>query len=193
MQKYWRDRFKSGSGAALPFPRSLAEPDGTNSEAKKEVRKETSKKSRTPPSLGPLPEPCDGKPSDNKVKKDSVTTDLDRVLHLAGELRSNGTHAKAVFACAHHGIWLEYDLPPHLQATQLFVDRHFHLRPIAHLLGAYPRVGVVLVDRHKARIFDLRLRDLTEREGLFQPLSRKGRSDGFADTHARPCPAPGGR
>ncbi len=114
------------------------------------------------------------------MKKDSARADLDRVLHLAGELRSNGTHAKAVFACAHQGIWLEYDLPPHLPATQLFVDRHFHLRPIAHLLGAYPRVGVVLVDRHKARIFDLRLRDLTEREGLFQPLSRKGRSDGFA-------------
>jgi peptide subunit release factor 1 (eRF1) len=50
------------------------------------------------------------------------------------------------------------------------------------LLGAFPKLGVVLVDRHRARIFDLDLRlgELTERKGLFQPLSRKGRSDGYA-------------
>ncbi len=154
--------------------------DATNSAEKKEVRKEARSEVKNVTSRKPLAEPCEGKPGENKLKKDSARADLDRILHLAGELRSNGTHAKAVFACAHQEIWLEYDLPPSLPATQLFVDRHFHLKPIAHLLGAYPRVGVVLVDRHKARIFDLRLRDLTEREGLFQPLSRKGRSDGFA-------------
>lgn len=117
---------------------------------------------------------------DNKKKKDAARADLDRVARLSGELRSNGTHAKGVFACAAQNIWREYDLPPTLSATQLFVDRHFHLRPLAHLLGAFPRLGVVLVDRHKARIFDLRLGELTEREGLFQTLSRKGRSDGYA-------------
>jgi peptide subunit release factor 1 (eRF1) len=37
-----------------------------------------------------------------------------------------------------------------------------------------------MVDRHRARIFDFRLGELTEREDLFQPLSRRGRSDGFA-------------
>jgi peptide subunit release factor 1 (eRF1) len=60
------------------------------------------------------------------------------------------------------------------------VDRRFHLKPIAHLLGASPLLGVVLVDRHRARIFDLRLGELTEREDLFHPLPRRGRSDGFA-------------
>ena len=44
----------------------------------------------------------------------------------------------------------------------------------------FRQLGVVLVDRHRARIFDLRLGELTEREGLFQPLSRKARSDGYA-------------
>jgi len=38
----------------------------------------------------------------------------------------------------------------------------------------------VLVDRHRARIFDLRLGELTERQDLFHPLPRRGRSDGFA-------------
>jgi peptide chain release factor subunit 1 len=117
---------------------------------------------------------------ESKGKKDSVRADVDRVVRLSGELRSNGTHAKAVFACAAQNIWHEYELPPTLLGTQMFVDRHFHLKPLAHMLGAFPRIGVVLVDRHKARIFDLRLGELTEREGLFQTLSRKGRSDGYA-------------
>lgn len=115
-----------------------------------------------------------------KGKRDTPHADLDRILRLSGELRTNGTHAKAVFACSSQNFWREYDLPPTLSGTQLFADRHFHLKPLAHLLGAFPRLGVVLVDRHRARIFDLRLGELTEREDLFHPLPRRGRSDGFA-------------
>ena len=117
---------------------------------------------------------------ESEDKKDGARADMDRILRLSGELRSNGTHGKAVFACAAQNLWREYDLPASLPSTQLFVDRHFHLKPIAHLLGALPLLGVVLVDRHRARIFDLRLGELTEREDLFHPLSRKGRSDGYA-------------
>jgi peptide subunit release factor 1 (eRF1) len=117
---------------------------------------------------------------DNKDKKDTTRADLDRILRMSAELRSNGTHGKAVYACASHSLWREYDLPASLPSTQLFLDRHFHLKPIAHLLGASPLLGVVLVDRHRARIFDLRLGELTEREDLFHPLTRKGRSDGYA-------------
>jgi peptide chain release factor subunit 1 len=116
---------------------------------------------------------------ESKGRKDCARADADRILQLASELRSNGTHAKAVFACAARGMWLEYDLQPRLPATQLFIDHRFHIKPLAHLLGAFPRLGIVLVDRHRARIFDLRLGELTEREDFFQPLSRKGRSDGF--------------
>lgn len=117
---------------------------------------------------------------ESKGSKDCARADMDRILRLSGELRSNGTHGKAVFACSAQDIWREYDLPANLAGTQLFVDRHFHLKPIAHLLGASPLLGVVLVDRHRARIFDLRLGELTEREDLFHPVPRRGRSDGFA-------------
>jgi len=117
--------------------------------------------------------------TENKATRDSARADIDRILRLSADLRSNGTHAKAVFACAAQNFWQEYELPPTLPGTQLLVDHRFHLKPIALLLGALPSLGVVLVDRHRARIFDLRLGELTEREDLFQPLSRKGRSDGF--------------
>jgi peptide subunit release factor 1 (eRF1) len=117
---------------------------------------------------------------ENKGKRDCARADIDRIVRLSGELRSNGTHAKAVFACAANNIWREYELPPTLGSTQLFVDRNFHLRPLAHLLGASPLLGIVLIDRHRARIFDLRLGELTERDDLFHPLPRRGRSDGYA-------------
>jgi peptide subunit release factor 1 (eRF1) len=116
----------------------------------------------------------------SKEGKASAEADLGRIQRLAADLRTNGTHAKGVFACAERNLWREFDLPPVLPGTQLFVDRHFHLKPVAHMLGGLPRVAVVLLDRHRARIFDLRLGELIEREDFFHPLTRKGRSDGFA-------------
>src|SRR5690348_10514174 len=117
---------------------------------------------------------------ESKGLKDRARADLERIARMSSELRTNGTHAKAVFACAARKFWREYDLPAQLPGTQLFVDRHFHLKPLAHLLGALPRLGIALIDRHRARLFDLRLGELTEREDLFHTLPRRGRSDAFA-------------
>jgi peptide subunit release factor 1 (eRF1) len=116
----------------------------------------------------------------SKDKHESARADLDRMVRLAHDLQGNGARAKAVFACSAQGFWREYDLPPQLSGTQLLLNRHFHLKPLAQLLGEFPSLGVVLIDRHRARMFDLRLGELTEREGFFHPLSRRGRSDGFA-------------
>src|ERR1700688_2092677 len=125
----------------------------------------------------------EGKGKDKGREKDrseSARADIERIVRLSQNLRGNGVHAKAVFACSAQGFWREYDLPAQLSGTQLLVDRHFHLKPLAHLLGASPSLGVVLIDRHRARLFELRLGELNELEGFFHPLSRRGRSDGFA-------------
>ena len=118
--------------------------------------------------------------SKSKDRYESARADLDRILRLSQELRGNGAHAKAVFACSAQGFWREYDLPAQLSGTELSVNRHFHLKPLAQLLGALPSLGIVLVDRHRARFFDLRLGELNERMDFFHPLTRRGRSDGFA-------------
>jgi peptide subunit release factor 1 (eRF1) len=117
---------------------------------------------------------------ESKGKHESARADLDRIVRFSQELRGNGTHAKAVFACGAQRFWREYDLPAQLSSTQLLVDRRFRLKPLAQLLGAFPSLGILLVDRHRARVFDLRLGELNEREGFFHPLSRRGRGDGFA-------------
>jgi peptide subunit release factor 1 (eRF1) len=106
--------------------------------------------------------------------------DLQRVLDLAAGLHGNQARAKAVFACGSRNIWREFDLPPLLPDTRLFVNRRFHLKALAVILGAQPRLWVALIDRHRARLFDLHLDELKERESLFRALPRRGRGDGFA-------------
>ena len=106
--------------------------------------------------------------------------DLQRVLELASGLHGNQARAKAVFACGSRNIWREFDLPPLLPDTRLFVNRRFHLKALAVVLGAQPRLWVALIDRHRARLFDLHLDELKERESLFRALPRRGRGDGFA-------------
>jgi peptide subunit release factor 1 (eRF1) len=113
-------------------------------------------------------------------KNGGTRADLQRILEIAGNLRGNQAKAKAIFACGARKFWREFDLPPRLWGTQLFVNRRFHLKPLAALLGAQPRLCVALLDRQRARLFELRLDELTEREGLFRTLPRHGRSDGFA-------------
>jgi peptide chain release factor subunit 1 len=100
-------------------------------------------------------------------KNGGLKADLDRILTLAENLHGNQARAKAVFACSDRNFWQEFDLPTQPPATQLFVNRRFHLKPLAQVLGAQPWLCVALVDREKARFFDLRLDELQERAGLF--------------------------
>jgi len=106
--------------------------------------------------------------------------DLQRILELTGEWKGNRSKAKAVFACSGRNVWQEFDLPPQLARTQLFVNRRFHLKELALLMGGQPRLWLAVVDGHRARFFDLYLDEVREREALFAPLSRRGRGDGFA-------------
>lgn len=114
-------------------------------------------------------------------KNGCVRADLDRILQVAETLHGNQARGKAIFACGNRSFWREFNVPLQLASSQLFVNRRFHLKPLAQLLGSQPRLCVALVDRQKARFFDLRLDELTEHEGLFRTLPvRQGRGDGYA-------------
>jgi peptide chain release factor subunit 1 len=115
------------------------------------------------------------------AKKACPREDLDRILAVAENLHGNQSRAKAIFACGAKNFWREFDLPPQLSATEVFVKRQFDLKPLARLLGTQRRVWVALVDRQKARFFDFRLNEMKEFESLFRtPPFRQGRGDGFA-------------
>jgi len=111
-------------------------------------------------------------------KNGSLHADLDRVLEVATNLRGN-SRGRAVFACSAQNFWREYELPPHLGGTQIYLQPRFHLKPLAALLGAQPALCVAMVDRQRARIFDLRLDDLRERGAIVHMLSRNASSYGY--------------
>ena len=111
-------------------------------------------------------------------KNGSLHADLDRVLDLATSLRGNA-RGKAVFACSAQKFWREYELPPHLGSTNIYLQSRFQLKPLAALLGAQPALCVAVVDRQRARFFDLRLDDLRERGAIVHMLSRSASSYGY--------------
>ncbi len=106
-------------------------------------------------------------------------TDLDRIMEIAEHLHGNSGRARAIFACGSHNFWREYDLPPRLARTQLYINRGFHLRPLTAIAEVLPRFAVVLADKSKARFFILHLDEIKETEGFINKLPRRGRSDGF--------------
>jgi peptide subunit release factor 1 (eRF1) len=111
-------------------------------------------------------------------KNGSLHADLDRVLEFATNLRGNG-RGRAVFACSAQNFWKEYELPAQLGSTQIYLQPRFQLKPLAALLGAQPTLCVAMVDRQRARFFDLRLDDLREQGAIVHMLSRSASSYGY--------------
>lgn len=111
-------------------------------------------------------------------KNGSLHDDINRVLEVAANLR--GTRGKAVFSCSAKNVWKEYDLPPNLGATRIYFQSRFQLKPLAMLLGAQPALRVAMVDRQRARFFDLRLDELRETSAIIHLLSRNASSYGYS-------------
>jgi peptide subunit release factor 1 (eRF1) len=116
-------------------------------------------------------------------KNGPLHADLGRVLDLASNLRGN-SRGKAVFACSAQNFWKQYELPPQLGSTHIYLKSRFQLKPLAALLGAQPALCVAVVDRQRARFFDLRLDDLRERQAMVHLLSRTATSYGFSGYNA---------
>ncbi len=113
-----------------------------------------------------------------KSKNGSLHADLDRLLEVATRLPAHA-RGRAVFACSAPKLWKEFDLPPRLGTTGIYVQPRLQLKPLAVLLGAQPALCVAVVDRQRARFFDLRLDDLRERGAIVHMLSRSAASYGY--------------
>jgi len=109
----------------------------------------------------------------------AVLTDLRRILELAERLHGNQARSKVVFACSPRDVWREFDVPPVLAETRLFVNRRFHLKPLAALFSEYPKIWVALADRQNARVLEVEFDQVREQAAIKNPLPRHGSSDGF--------------
>jgi hypothetical protein len=110
----------------------------------------------------------------------ALREDLEKVLTIAEGLHGNHSRGKAIFACREQGIWRELDVPPRPDQSQIAVNSRFHLRPLVDANSGLPRTCIALVNRKKARIFELQETDITQKPDLeFGALPVVPRSDGF--------------
>ncbi len=113
-----------------------------------------------------------------------VRRDLERIAQLAPQLKEKRVRAKAVFACAALDVWREFDLPTQLPGNAIIVNRRFHLKPLCGVLDGAERTCIALVDRKRARIFDLWLDEISQIDDFIDEAPRIGRSEGFAGYNA---------
>jgi peptide subunit release factor 1 (eRF1) len=110
----------------------------------------------------------------------ALREDLEKVLTIVDGLHGNHSRGKAIFACREQGIWHELDVPPLPSASQIRVNSRFHLRPLVDANSGLPRTCIALVNRKKARIFELQESEITQKPdlefGIAPPVPR---SDGF--------------
>ncbi|HET8887668.1 MAG TPA: hypothetical protein VFQ41_02095 [Candidatus Angelobacter sp.] len=110
----------------------------------------------------------------------ALRQDLEKVLEIAEALHGNHSRGKAIFACREMGMWQEFDVPPRLGRSLITVNSRFHLRPLVDAKSGLPRTCIALVNRKKARIFELYDTEITQKMDLeFGPSPAVPRSDGF--------------
>ena len=115
----------------------------------------------------------------------TLRDDLHKILQAAENFYGNHSRGKVIFAFGERGIWHELDLPPRLGRSQIKVDSRFHLGPLVAAQAGGVRTCVALVNRLKARIFEMNEAEvggeaLRHRPDLeFGPLPKTGRSDGY--------------
>jgi peptide subunit release factor 1 (eRF1) len=114
-----------------------------------------------------------------KGRNGGAKADLERINSIVESLHGNGGKAKAIFACSKQGFWREFDIPPQLPKTNVLLNQRFHLKPLAAVLDSVHRVCVVLVDRAKARIFEIVDDNVVEKLDFVNELTRRGKSDGW--------------
>ena len=110
----------------------------------------------------------------------SLRDDLTQILQSSEALRGNHSRGKVILACREKGIWRELDVPARLGCSELTVNSRFHLKPLVVAQSGPPRACIALVDRKKARMFEMLGQHLMEMPTLeFGEVPKHGRSDGY--------------
>ena len=113
-------------------------------------------------------------------KRKAAGPDLQRILEMTDALRSNGHKGKAIFACAAKNLWREFDLPVRPDKSKVILNQRFHLKPLAAVFDGMEHACVALVDRTKARVFEISDGMIVEKLDFINELTRRGRSDGWS-------------
>ncbi len=101
-----------------------------------------------------------------------ASEDLRRIsAYVRGELDRSRTRGLAIFSCAAADLFEVLPLPVPVR-NQLVVNNAPALGQLESVIQQYERLGVVLVDKQRARMLVFELGDLVDRSELFDELPR---------------------
>lgn len=121
---------------------------------------------------------------DARVRADgerSVNADLGRIERFVrGGIDRSKTRGVVIFACSEQGLWevIELPVPVHSQVVINLVPAVGQLESV---LREHEPIGVLLVDRQRARMFVFALGELVERSERFDALPRDEGARGERD------------
>ena len=108
----------------------------------------------------------------NGPSGDAVTADLARITeHMAGHLDRSGVRGLALFSCLPKGLWEVIELPVPV-ASRIVVNQAPAVGTLESIVQELEPLGVLLVDRQRARMFVFQFGELIDRSELFEALPR---------------------
>ncbi|MBI3079383.1 MAG: hypothetical protein HYY85_20730 [Deltaproteobacteria bacterium] len=115
-----------------------------------------------------------------REERQVVQEDLDRLAKfVADEFERKGARGVAAFAAGALGLWEVYPLPCPVR-NELVVDRRPYVRPLAQLLATNRRFCTVVVDRSKARVFEVFLGEIQEHSYILDEVPARVRAGGWS-------------
>jgi peptide subunit release factor 1 (eRF1) len=106
----------------------------------------------------------------------SVDADLDRISRFVRGLDRHGVRGLAMFASS-GANWFEAHVLPVTITTQVVVNRRADVRQLEEVLERHEPLGLLLVDRQRARMFVFSMGELAEHTEQVDSIERHGADD----------------
>lgn len=114
-----------------------------------------------------------------------VLADLERVQrYVSSDFERKRSKGLTVFACGPAGLWQTFALSRPVR-SQLVVAREPYVRPLSAMLDEFERYVVAIVDRTRARIFEIALGDLARQIEIENDVPPHVAEGGFGGTLER--------
>ncbi len=99
------------------------------------------------------------------AERQSVETDFKKIedyINMEFDLNGGGGKSVAIFSCSQEDLWESMQFSVRME-TAMVVNNHPYLRPFVEAASQNRNYAIVLVDRAKARIFEMRMGEPIER------------------------------
>jgi len=113
-----------------------------------------------------------------KAERKWIEEDLKKIQEFVGTIQESPYKGLVIFSSAAQNIWEFFSLRQPVRDL-LVLDLSAHIRPLVSMLNEYRRMCVLLIDRTKARIFEVFMGEMEEQSEIFSDVPSKVREAGW--------------